>query len=389
MEETVYTLQQLLTQVREAIDDSFPLSVWVKGEIQGMSVNRSGHCYLNLIEKNILTGALLAEVRAIIWSSRYRSIAVRFEQEAGRRLEDGMNILVRATVQFSELYGLSLIIEDVDAAFTAGEAFLERQRTIRRLEEEGMMELNSQLALPTLPRRFAVISAATAAGYGDFMEHLHNNGYGFKFYSELFPAPLQGADAPEGIIAALEAVAERSDEFDAVLLLRGGGSATDLACFDSYDLALNISQFPLPVLTAIGHERDVHVADMVAFEHLKTPTALADYFVDIIAGEDYQLRTLAGRLSLAVRTKAADQRARLERSVSRIRTAAGGIISAQRQKVDLLEYRIGALNPASILAKGFSLTLKDGARVVTSGQLAPGDNVTILLSDGSVKGKIL
>ena len=389
MEETVYTLQQLLTQVREAVDESFPLSVWVKGEIQGMSVNRSGHCYLNLIEKNILTGALLAEVRAIIWSSRFRSLATRFEQESGRRLEDGMNILVHATVQFSELYGLSLMIEDIDAAFTAGEAFLERQRTIRRLEEEGMMDLNSQLSLPPLPRRFAVISAATAAGYGDFLDHLHNNAYGFKFASELFPAPLQGADAPAGIIAALEAVAARGDEFDAVLLLRGGGSATDLACFDNYDLALNIAQFPLPVLTAIGHERDVHVADMVAFEHLKTPTALADYFVDIIAAEDYQLRTLAGRLSLAVRTKAADQRARLERSVSRIRVAAGGIISAQRQKVDLLEYRIGALNPASILAKGFSLTLKDGSRVVSKAQLKEGDNITILLKDGSVKGKIL
>ena len=388
MEESVYTLSQLLSRVREAIDDSFPLSLWVKGEIRGISVNRSGHCYLTLIEKNILTGALLAEARAIIWSSRYRSLATRFAQEAGRNLEDGMNILAHVTVQFSELYGLSLIIEDIDAAFTAGEAFLERQRTIRRLEEEGMMELNEQLSLGELPRRLAVISAATAAGYGDFMEHLHNNGYGFKFFSELFPAPMQGAEAPAGIIAAMESVAGRAAEFDALLLLRGGGSATDLVCFDDYELALNIAQFPLPVLTAIGHERDVHVADMVAFEHLKTPTALADYFVDIIAAEDYQIRTLAGRLTLAVRGKAADQRSRLERSVSRIRMATSGIIVTQRQKVDLLQYRIGALNPASILSKGFSLTLKDGRRVTSKSELAPGDEVTLMFSDGNVKGKI-
>ncbi len=388
MEETIYTLQQLLGQVRGAIDSSFPVSVLVKGEIQGLSVNRSGHCYLNLIEKNILTGALLAEVKAIIWSSRYRSLATRFEQETGRTIADGMNILVRVTVQFSEVYGLSLIIEDIDSAFTAGEAFLERQRTILRLEEEGMMDLNPALELPPLPRRLAVISAGTAAGYGDFMEHLNGNPYGFRFSCELFPAPMQGAEAPEGIIAALGAVAARRDEFDAVLVLRGGGSATDLACFDDYDLALNIAQFPLPVLTAIGHERDVHVADMVAYEHLKTPTALADYFVDIFAQEDYAVTTLAGRLSMAVRAKAADQRSRLDRSVSRIRAAVSASVSSQRQKVDMLSYRIGALNPASVLAKGFTLTLKDGRRVSGAAQLQAGDVLTTVFADGNIKSTV-
>ncbi len=389
MEETVYTLQQLLSQVRGAVDSSFPVSVWVKGEIQGLSVNRSGHCYLNLIEKNILTGALLAEVKAIIWSSRYRSLATRFEQETGRNVSDGMNVLVRVTVQFSELYGLSLIIEDIDSAFTAGEAFLERQRTILRLEEEGMMDLNAGLELPPLPRSLAVISAGTAAGYGDFMEHLNSNPYGFRFVCELFPAPMQGDQAPEGIIAALADVAARQQEFDAVLVLRGGGSATDLACFDDYDLALNIAQFPLPVLTAIGHERDVHVADMVAYEHLKTPTALADYFIDIFAQEDYAVTTLAGRLSLAVRTKAADQRLRLDRNVSRIRAAVSASISSQRQKVDMLSYRIGALNPASVLAKGFTLTLKEGRRVTDSAQLQSGDVIATVFADGNVKSKII
>ena len=389
MEESIYTLQQLLSQVKGALDAAFPLSVWVKAEIQSMSVNRSGHCYIDLIEKNMLTGALLAQARAIIWSSRYKSLAVRFSSEAGRNLEEGINILALVTVNYSELYGLSLVIEDIDPAFTAGEAFLERQRTIARLTEEGMMDLNAQLELPELPRRLAVISAETAAGYGDFMEHLHNNPYGFKFISELFPAPLQGNEAPGGIIDALGLIAGRKDDFDAVLILRGGGSATDLACFDDYELALNIAQFPLPVLTAIGHERDVHIADMVAFEHLKTPTALADFFVDIFATEDYQVQTLAGRLSLAVRTKAGEQHQRLDRLVSRVRAASVAVVGGQRQKLSMLEYRIGALNPAAILAKGFSLTLKDGRRVTSKKQLKLGDIITTVFPDGNVSSEIL
>ncbi len=389
MEENIYTLQQLLSQIKGAVEEAFPLAVWVRAEIQKMSVNRSGHCYMELIEKNVLTGALLAQARAIIWSNRWRSIATRFEQESGRALEDGLEILALVNVQYSEQYGISLMINDIDASFTAGEAFLRRQRIINLLTEEGMMDLNAQLEMPELPRRLAVISSATAAGYGDFMDHLHNNPYGFAFFSELFEAPMQGSDAPAGIIAALEKVADRAEQFDAALILRGGGSATDLDCFDDYDLALNIAQFPLPVLTAIGHERDTHVADMVAFDHLKTPTALADYFVDIIAEQDYRLQTLAGRLSLAVRTKAAAGRTRLETDVMRLKGAVSSKVALQRQKIELLEYKVGALNPAAILAKGFTLTLKEGRRVTSKDQLTAGDDVTIIFSDGNAKGKIL
>ena len=388
MEETVYTLYQLLTAVREALDGAFPVSIWVKAEVQSLSVNRSGHCYIDLIEKNALTGALLAQARAIIWSNRYRSLAVHFAAETGRNLEAGINILARVNVNYSEMYGFSLVIEDIDPSFTAGESFLERQRTIERLTREGMMDLNSQLQLAGLPRRLAVISASTAAGYGDFMEHLTGNPYGFRFDCELFPAPMQGSDAPAGIISALDTVAGREGEFDAVLILRGGGSATDLACFDDYSLALAIAQFPLPVLTAIGHERDVHVADMVAFEYLKTPTALADWFVDIFAQEDYRVQNLAGRLSLAVRTKGNLQTALLEKAVSRIRAAIGLKLVEQRRRVELLEYRVGSLNPAAILAKGFTMTLKDGIRVTSCSQLKMGDTLTTLFPDGNVTSKI-
>ena len=273
MEGTIYTLQQLLLGVRDAIDNAFPVSVWVKGEIASCSVNRSGHCYMNLIEKNILTGALLAEVRAIIWSSRYRSLATRFASETGRNIEDGMNILALATVQYSELYGLSLIIEDIDPSFTAGEAFLERQRTIDRLTEEGMMDLNAQHQMPALPRRLAVISAATAAGYGDFMEHLHGNPYGFRFYSELFTAPMQGAEAPAGIISALEKVAERAGDFDAVLILRGGGSATD-------SIMLNTDGTPATKNNvALGKNHVKCIVDMMAERNI--PPYVNDDYVAI------------------------------------------------------------------------------------------------------------
>ena len=389
MEENIYTLYRLLERVREAVEESFPLAVWVRAEIGKMSLNRNGHCYLELIEKNALTGALMAQTRGIIWSNRYRGIATRFAQESGRPLEEGQQILALANVQYSEQYGISLMINDIDASFTAGEAFLRRQRIISRLTEEGMMDLNSKLELPELPRRLAVISSETAAGYGDFMEHLHGNPYGFKFFTELFQAPMQGSEAAAGIIAALDTIAGRAGEFDAALILRGGGSATDLDCFDDYDLAANIAQFPLPVLTAIGHERDTHVADLVAFEHLKTPTALADYFVDIIAEQEYRLQTLSGRLSLAVRTKAAAERARLGTDVVRLRNAVSSKVALQRRKVELLEFKIGALNPSAILAKGFTLTLRDGRRIVSAAQLKRGDRITTIFPDGNIESELL
>ena len=317
------------------------------------------------------------------------TILNKFANATGAALGPGMAVIFEGYVQYSDIFGLSLIIEDIDPSFTVGEAFAARARTIARLEKEGMMELNSGLQMAPLPRRLAVISAPTAAGYGDFMDHLHNNPYGFKFESELFPAPLQGSEAPVGIIAALGQISDRKDDFDAALILRGGGSATDLACFDDYELALNIAQFPLPILTAIGHERDVHIADMVAFEHLKTPTALADFFVDIFATEDYQVQMLAGRLSLAVRTKAGEQRQRLERLVSRVRAASVAVVGGQRQKLSMLEYRIGALNPAAILAKGFSMTLKNGRRVTSAKELKRGEHITTVFPDGNVSSKIL
>lgn len=410
MESRIFGLRELLSEVRYVVEENFPRQVWVRGEILGVSFARNGHCYLTLVENSASTGVREAEVRCTIWNRTFQIVSARFQAETGRQFETGMNILVLASVQYSEQYGLSLNIADVDPSFTVGNAELERKRTIERLENEGMMDMNAQLQLPALPRRLAVISSASAAGYGDFMEHLHNNQYGFKFQSELFTAPMQGTDAPEGIVSALDAVAGRQDEFDAVLILRGGGSATDLACFDNYDLAVNIAQFPLPVLTAIGHERDYHVADMVAYDHTKTPTALADYFVQIFVEESQCLASLASRVSLAIRGKIGEnnalterfaervksavrlktesQKALIDKDVERMRSALQLRLAGYWQKLDLIESRLQLLSPAAILEKGYAMALKDGRRICSVASLSPGDRLVLVLKDGNVSVEV-
>ena len=226
-------------------------------------------------------GRLVAKAGAIMWSSKYRFIAPYFQSVTGSPLSEGMVILAQVQVTYSELYGLSFIINDIDAEFTLGAKEMERQQTIARLVEEGLMGLQQELQMPALPYALAVISAEDAAGYRDFMRHLHENQYGFSFRTDLYPALMQGAGSPASIVEAMDAVMESGMDYDAVLILRGGGSKLDLACFDDYGLASVIAQYPIPVLTAIGHDQDHHVADMVAHAYVKTPTALADYFLEI------------------------------------------------------------------------------------------------------------
>ena len=313
-------LLALQEQVKEALEERFFESVWLQAEISELKQNPSGHCYLTLVEKDPRSNALLAKASAVVWASTWRMVKPYFESQAGRALAPGMSVLVRVQVSYSALYGFSLVIYDIDPSFTVGELELARQRTIARLEAEGMFGMNAALPLPPLPRRLAVISSATAAGYRDFLRHLSENEYGFRFLTRLFPAVMQGAEAPASIIAALDAVAAEVESaagsqaapFDAVLILRGGGGAMDLVCFDDYDLAVNVAQFPLPVLTAIGHDHDFHVVDMVAHTHVKTPTALADWLIDRFSAEEWQVESLLQRLHLAVRSKAEAQRGVLE-----------------------------------------------------------------------------
>ena len=381
-------LLALQEQVKRHLEDHFFESVWLQAEISELKQNPSGHCYLTLVEKDPRSNALLARASAVVWASTWRMVKPYFEAQTGRTLAPGLSVLVRVQVSYSVLYGLSLVIYDIDPSFTVGELELARQRTIARLEAEGMFDMNAQLSLPLLPRRLAVVSSPTAAGWRDFRRQLEGNEYGFRFQLQLFPAVMQGDAAPESIIGALDQIAAEADSFDAVLILRGGGGAMDLVCFDDYELAVNVAQFPLPVLTGIGHDHDFHIVDMVAHTHVKTPTALADWLLDRFSGEAWRLDTLVQRLHLAVRTHAAAQLGALEALKIRLVHAVLDRHADALHALDLLERRVEAADPRLALDRGFLIALKDGHRTDRAAAFAPGDRLTLLFRDGSVEAEV-
>lgn len=381
-------LLDLQEQVRQAIEDCFLETVWLQAEISELKQNPSGHCYLTLVEKDPGSNALLARATAIVWASTWRMVKPFFESQTGRALAPGMRVMVKTQVSYSALYGLSLVIYDIDPSYTVGDLEMARQRTVARLEAEGMFGMNASLPLPALPRRLAVITSATAAGYRDFMHHLQDNEYGFKFVTKLFQAVMQGDSAPGSIIAALDAVAEEAGDFDAVLILRGGGGAMDMVCFDDYDLAVNVAQFPLPVLTAIGHDHDYHVADMVAHTHVKTPTALADWLIERFASEQWQVDSLMQRLHLAVRSKAVRQQGVFDSLALRIAHAVHTRHADELRRVEALTLRLDAVDPRRALERGFLVALKDGRRADRAAVFAHGDRLTLLFRDGSVEAEV-
>lgn len=359
MEKDIVDLYELQTRLKEGVERTFPEKVWLKAEISAVKARPGGHCYLELSQSG--DGGLVAKAQAIIWSSKYRILSPFFESVAGSPISEGMLVLVRVQVNFSQLYGLSLIIDDIDPSWSLGEKEKERLRTIARLKEEGLMELQKELALPSLPYRLAVVSAPDAAGYRDFMRHLHENDYGFVFSTELFPALMQGAGAAVSMSAAIDAAEASGERFDALLILRGGGAKLDLACYDDYVLASRIARCSLPVLTAVGHDQDVHVCDMVAWTSVRTPTALADWFIDLYAGEDAMLQSFASRLRMAFLNK----------------------ITAMESRLQLLETRIRSADPRNILRRGYVLVL-DGSGHVARGAAGhkPGDRLTMMYHDG-------
>ena len=361
MEKDIVDLYELQTRLKEGVERTFPEKVWLKAEISAVKARPGGHCYLELSQSG--DGGLVAKAQAIIWSSKHRILSPFFESVAGSPISEGMLVLVRVQVNFSQLYGLSLIIDDIDPSWSLGEKEKERLRTIARLKEEGLMDLQKELALPSLPYRLAVVSAPDAAGYWDFMRHLHENDYGFVFSTELFPALMQGAGAAVSMSAAIDAAEASGEKFDALLILRGGGAKLDLACYDDYVLASRIARCSLPVLTAVGHDQDVHVCDMVAWTSVRTPTALADWFIDLYAGEDAMLQSFASRLRMAFLNK----------------------IAAMESRLQLLETRIRSADPRNILRRGYVLVL-DGSGHVTRGAAGhkPGDRLTMMYHDGSL-----
>ena len=365
MEKEIFDLFDLQHRLKTGVECLFPKRIWIRAEVSAVKARNGGHCYLELSQSG--DAGLVAKASAVIWSSRYRFIAPYFESVTGSPISEGMVVLVEVQVSFSELYGLTLVINDIDPEFSAGVRELERQKTIDRLQKEGLMDLQAGLELPSLPYRLAVVSAEDAAGYRDFMRHLHENPYGFEFDTVLYPALMQGTGCPASIIDALDRIMEDGGRFDAVLVLRGGGAKLDLACFDDYALAAVISQYPLPVLTAIGHDQDYHVADMVAHAFVKTPTALADFFLDIYEDEDARLSSYLQRMRLAFNSR----------------------LAMMESALNLLQSRISGADPRRILERGYALALDGEGRVMkgVAGR-AVGDGVCVMFADGRLDCRV-
>lgn len=349
-----YTLSELCAEIGEVLDSSLAPSYWVQAEISSLT-ERGGHMYMDLIEDKA------AKMRATLWAGNKELLCAYFQAETGMPLQAGMSVLVECEVQYHSLYGLSLSIVGIDPTFTIGDIARLKQQTIAQLEKDGLLEAQQLLPLPTLIRRIAVVSSPSAAGYEDFKHQLEHSPYGFQ--TTLFGATMQGASAPESILAALE---EIDGDYDAVVLIRGGGATADLSCFDNYELCAVCAQFELPILTGIGHTRDVSVLDMVAHEALKTPTAVAEWLI-------HRMDVQAAKIS--------DLTVRLHRTAERQ-------IMLRRHRVELLEQRLAACNPEAFYRKGYSLLTKDGKIVRSVSELAEGDRITTHLADGKIESVV-
>lgn len=427
------SLVELNQRIRMTLEQAFPDTYWVRAEMSDVRENSaSGHCYLEFIEKDPRSGQLLAKVRGAIWAKTFRLLKPYFEMEAGQRFVSGLKVLVRVTVDFHELYGLSLTVVDIDPAYTLGDMARKRLEIIRQLQEEGVFELNKELPLPLLPRRIALISSPTAAGYEDFMNQLTHNRAGYPFYVKLFPALMQGERTEESVIAALDRIYAHQELFDVVALLRGGGATSDLNSFDSYLLAANCAQFPLPILTGIGHERDDTVVDLVAHTRLKTPTAVAEFLIARmdqaaqtveelqqtmtqsasvrLLQEKQRLQSYATRFPALVGQRMERNRTLLHQLGAKLPTMAQGFVERKRAMVDRLvmqlrnattthlaekqrflqlqEQFVRMASPDYILRRGYSLTLREGKIIKRAEELQAGEELTTRFMDGEVKSII-
>lgn len=401
-DERYITLRELQTRIKQVLEGQFALPLWVSAEISEIKLNRSGHCYLELVEKGGDNGVPTAQARAVIWRSHYARIAGYFEAETGQRLDAGIRILAKVLVTYHEIYGFSLQITDIDPSYTLGDMERQRQQTIAQLQQEGVWEMNREVPMPAVVQRVAIVSSAQAAGYQDFVKELGRSPY--RFDLTLFEAYMQGAAAEESIVGALCDVADRAGEFDAVVVIRGGGSRSDLNCFNAYRLCAHIAQFPLPVITGIGHDKDTSVADMVAHTALKTPTAVAGWLVERMETVDGWLDAAALQLHDGVLRLARTEQLRLEEFAGSVRhqaqallrqrgvelaareeafrSAAGVFLKQQRQRLDALGEVVASRSPREILRMGFAVVRSQGRAVVSARDVRPGQPLTIEVADG-------
>ena len=386
MEKSHITLAQLQGIISIALADALPLPVWVCAEVADIKINASGHCYIELIEKNEKTGATEAQARATIWRSQVMSTVGRFEQESGQRLAKGMKIFFKATVSHHAVYGMSLQIQQIDALHTIGDMERRKQLCIEQLQKEGVWDLNRAQQMPLVVERVAVISSATAAGYQDFMNELARSAYRIK--TELFEATMQGESCDESIVAALYAIAERAEEFDAVAIIRGGGSTSDLECYNSYHLAFAVTQMPLPILTGIGHDKDTSVTDMVAHTMLKTPTAVAQWIDQRAADFDGALEYCAITLRDICRQTTYAATLRLEQMAADVRHLAERTLQGEAQKLDGLKSLVENFAPERIFRLGYAIARKEGKALASIEGVEVGDTIDISLADGDINAVI-
>lgn len=427
------SLLELNNRIKGVISQSFAGVHWVRAEMSDVRTNVSGHCYLEFIEKSAVTGQTIAKARGAIWAKTFRMIKPYFEQETGQPFASGLKVLVKVTIEFHELYGYSLNVLDIDPAYTVGDMFRRRMEIIRRLQQEGVFDLNKELTIPLLPTRIAVITSPTAAGYEDFINQLTGNKNGYPFYPKIFPAIMQGEKTEASIIAALDRIYRHIDCFDIVVIIRGGGATSDLNSFDSYLLAANCAQFPLPVITGIGHERDDTVLDLVAHTRMKTPTAVAEFLISrmntaaqevnelqqavvslssgILLEEKNLLQLMGAKLPSLVSTRMERNRSLLHMLGSKLPVVATHLINRHNtlladnknrlkqavtekatganRYLELTEQYITMVSPEYVMKRGYSLTLKDGKIMKRATSFQPGDELVTRFMDGEVKSKVL
>ena len=401
------SLYELNALVRRTVEAGMPDAYWVQAELSDVRVNASGHCYVEFVQKSPLDNTLLAKARGMVWAHVFKLLKPYFEQATGQAFAAGIKVLVQVSVAFHELYGYSLMVCDIDPAYTLGDLAQRRREILRQLEEEGVLTLNKELPMPALPQRIAVISSPTAAGYGDFRHQLEHNPQGYYFRIELFRAVMQGEETEATILSALDGINARLDEFDVVVIIRGGGSTSDLSGFDTYLLAAACAQFPLPIITGIGHERDDTVLDSVAHTRVKTPTAAAEYLIGRMDEAAGTLHTFAARLQQSARNRLQQEHRRIDllrrripasayRSLSRsnlalatmqtrIRQNVAALIERRRHRLELLAQRLVDASPQKQLARGYSLTLKEGRVVRDIACLQTGDQLETRLHRGTIR----
>ncbi len=409
MQGSSISLSELLGRVAKTLKRELPGSQWILAEIMELHVNQRGHCYLELIEKGPDDGAVLARARGTIWASKYNMLRPFFETATGMQLKSGIKLLCKGSVEFHPQYGFSINVTDIDPAYTLGDLARKKQEVIRRLREEGVMEMNQEVPLPAVPQRIAIISSESAAGYGDFIQSIAGNSQGYHFQTRLFQAVMQGDQAPASVMGALDLVFETENDYDCVVIIRGGGSRADLECFNDYDLAYHITQFPLPVITGIGHDRDESVVDLVASKGLKTPTAVAEFLVNQLLSFEFRISALHDKLSASVNRTVQHHRMLLERfsgdltHLSRqtwqrenerlqhasvnMQKGIAAMLERKRDHLALLEKRNELVNPENVLKRGFSMTLHKGRTITTTEGISPGDTIETRLHKGTVYSK--